>query len=155
MKIRLITVTRKIPPWVKLAYNEYIKRLPRQVAVQLVEITPIKRTPTTTVRQILFQEGEKILRLLNPEHVTIALDLNGQSWSSLQFATIFTQSDKAGTNLDFIIGGADGLDVRCIHKADHAWSLSALTFPHALVQVIVIEQIYRAYSIAYERAYHR
>jgi len=153
VKIRLLTITHKIPAWIAEGYQEYAKRLPATCHLELIEIPAEKRAVSADI--IVKREGEKLLAATKPHHLIIALDVKGKSWSTEQLALQLNTWQQQGENVDLLVGGADGLAAACLQAAKVHWSLSPLTFPHALVRVIIAEQIYRAWSILQQHPYHR
>ena len=142
MKINLIAVGDKMPSWVKTAYEEYSKRLPKESNFNLIEISPKK-------------PDSEILKKIPPKSYIIALDEDGENWNTVELSRHIKQWQLSGKDIVLLIGGADGLPKDILDKADKQWSLSRLTFPHMLVRVIVAEQLYRAYSILSGHPYHR
>jgi 23S rRNA (pseudouridine1915-N3)-methyltransferase len=155
MKIRLLTVSHKAPAWLQEGYLEYAKRLPTSYALELVEIAAEKRTANSDIPRIIEREGEKLLARTLPTHLVIALDVKGKQWSTEDLAKNLETWQQDGRNIDLLVGGADGLSTGCIKRATHLWSLSALTFPHLFVRLILAEQIYRAFTILQQHPYHR
>jgi 23S rRNA (pseudouridine1915-N3)-methyltransferase len=155
MLIRLIAVGNKMPDWVETGFQEYAKRLPAGYTLKLIEISPEKRSKQSDIKRITEKEGEKILALLKPENLIIALDIPGQRWSTEQLAKSLHNWHAESQNVDLLVGGPDGLSPACLQKARLKWSLSPLTLPHPLVRIIVAEQIYRAFSIIQNHPYHR
>jgi len=101
------------------------------------------------------REGEMILSWLKPQDFFVALDQSGKELSSEQLAEfIQARANESAKNLVFVIGGAFGLDAKILQKADYKWSLSKLTFPHQLVRLILVEQVYRACTIMRNEKYH-
>lgn len=144
-----------MPAWVSEAYDQYLKRLPNTYHIELIEINPVKRTKTANKNNILKQESERILAAIPANSTVIALDEKGKAVSSKHFSQKLDYWQLDAINPVFLIGGADGLSPECLQRSDDIWSLSALTFPHAMVRVIMIEQIYRAWSILQGHPYHR
>ena len=155
MKIRLLTITHKSPAWINEGYKEYIKRLGSSCSFELIEIPAEKRTSNADLKRIMLREGEKMLNAIKPDHLVIALDVKGTSWSTEQLAEHLGRWHDEGRNIDLLVGGPEGLSPECLKKAEKTWSLSPLTFPHILVKVIVAEQIYRAFTILNKHPYHR
>lgn len=155
MRIRLLTITHKSPAWIQEGYEEYAKRLPPTCALELVEIPAEKRTANADLKRVTEREGEKMLAMIKPNHLVIALDIKGKLWSTEQLSEQLTHWLQGGRNIDLLIGGPEGLSAKCLEKAELRWSLSPLTFPHIIVRLIVAEQIYRAYSILQQHPYHR
>jgi 23S rRNA (pseudouridine1915-N3)-methyltransferase len=155
VKIRLLAVTHKLPRWLQEGYEDYAKRLPPAYALELVEISAQKRTANADIKRIVTQEGERLLAMIKPDHYVIALDTKGKLWSTVELAQQLASWQQAGHPVNLLVGGPDGLSTSCLHKADHCWSLSPLTFPHTLVRLIVAEQLYRAYTLLQQHPYHR
>jgi 23S rRNA (pseudouridine1915-N3)-methyltransferase len=155
MRLRLLTICHKAPAWIQQGYEEYAKRLPPSCALELIEIPAEKRTPHADAARLKEREGEKMLSLIKPNHYVIALDINGQSWSTEQLAKHLDRWQHEGHSVDLLIGGADGLAAACLKAANTTWSLSPLTFPHMLVRIMIAEQIYRAWSILQQHPYHK
>ena len=155
MKFYLIAVGQRIPDWIEQGYLEFAKRLPAEHRINLVEIATSKRHKNSGTRGLLEREAKLMLSAIPKSSTVIALDLGGQPWSTEQLAKQFIGWQRSGRDITFLIGGPDGLAPDCVARAQHIWSLSNLTFPHALVRIIVAEQLYRAWSINNEHPYHR
>lgn len=155
MHSTILSVGQKMPAWCVEACNEYLKRLPRFFPCQLIEIPASGRSKTKTEWQCKKEEGEKILQKISPLDTVIALDLKGQQWSTTDLSQQMKNWQQDGKNLKFIIGGADGLSEDCIKGAQFHWCLSALTFPHAIARILVVEQLYRAATLLANHPYHR
>lgn len=155
MKIRLLTITHKSPAWLQEGYEDYAKRLPPSCSLELIEIPAEKRTANADLKRITDREGEKMLAAIKPQHHIIALDRSGKNWTSEQLSAQLGSWLQNGKNIDLLIGGPEGIAPACMQRAHEYWSLSALTFPHLIVRLIVAEQIYRAWSILQNSPYHR
>lgn len=155
MKIRLLAVGQKMPKWVQQTFNDYNNRLPKNQQIELVEIVPIHRGKTTSIDKAKQLEGDNILLALKPQEKLIVLDEYGKAITTQGIAKSIKDWQMNGFDIAILIGGADGISDIIKQKAFNTWSLSQLTFPHPLVRVIVIEQIYRAYSIIANHPYHR
>lgn len=153
MRIRLLTIAQKPPAWIQTGYQEYTKRLPSWCMLDLIEIAPEKHRGQSHSANM--REGEKMLTAIRPGHDVIALDVRGKLLSTEEFALQLTEWQHTGKNIDFLIGGADGLTAQCLERSNAKWSLSRLTFPHMLVRIIFAEQLYRACSILQNHPYHR
>ena len=154
MKLNLLAVGTKMPSWVNDGFDEYSKRMPRELKLNLMEIAPAKRGKTGTSQQWMQEEGQRILSQVANHHV-VALEVEGKSWSTEQLAKQMRDWLAAGQDVDLIVGGPDGLSTDCLQRADQKWSLSALTLPHPLVRIVLAEQIYRAWTILQNHPYHR
>lgn len=154
MRIRLLTVTHRTPAWLQTAYLDYIKRLPPHF-FELVEIPAAKRLPKMDMGKLVKKEGEKLLDAIKPQHHIVALTVEGTSWTSLDLAEKLKKWRQSSRSVDFLVGGPDGLAAACLERSHEKWSLSSLTFPHTFIRLLVIEQLYRAYSILHKLPYHR
>lgn len=155
MRIHLLCVGQRMPDWVAAGYAEYAKRLPPECTLKLVEIEPVRRTKTTVAAQAREDEGRRILKAIPKGAGVVALEVTGQHWSTETLALQLKTWLTAGQDCALLIGGADGLAADCLARAGQRWSLSALTFPHPLVRVIVAEQLYRAWTLLQGHPYHR
>lgn len=156
MRLQIIAVGNKMPDWVQAAYQEYVKRFSREFKITLTEISPAKRTGAQKNPQQLKEiEGQQILKYIEPNTITLALEVEGQFWTSEQLAAKLEYFAGESQSINFLIGGSDGLSAACLKQAQYRWSLSPLTFPHTLARVVLIEQLYRAFTILRHHPYHR
>ncbi|MBY4676206.1 23S rRNA (pseudouridine(1915)-N(3))-methyltransferase RlmH [Marinobacterium arenosum] len=155
MKIRLIAIGGKMPQWVTEGYNEYAKRLPPEVSLELVELPLGHRGKGADLARAKRQEGDQMLAAIPKGDRVVALEVGGKSWSTEQLAGQLESWQMDGRNVSLLVGGPDGLDGRCVAAADQKWSLSSLTLPHPLVRVLLSEQIYRACTILQGHPYHK
>jgi 23S rRNA (pseudouridine1915-N3)-methyltransferase len=155
MRIYLVAVGTRMPSWVTTGYTEYARRLPRECSLQLVEIPVSKRRKSLPAARAMQEEGRLMLAALPADCLVIALDVTGRHWSTEVLAEHLQDWMAGGRDVALLIGGPDGLAPDCLARADLSWSLSALTYPHALVRIIVAEQLYRAWSIRAGHPYHR
>lgn len=154
MKIHLLAVGEKMPDWVQAGYTEYVRRLPSHLALHLKEI-PAGDRRGRTAAQAMASEGERLLAALPRGCLTIALDERGKGWSTRDLARRLDEWQTEGRDVALLVGGPDGLSGACLERADLRWSLSPLTLPHALVRVVLAEQIYRAWTLLQGHPYHR
>ena len=143
-----------MPDWVESACAEYIKRMPREASIELIEIKPEKRAAGNSTENIQSLEAKRILEAAGKDYL-IALDEHGTSVTTLQLAERMTNWLTLGRDIALVIGGADGLHETVKHRADWMWSLSKLTLPHGMVRVLLAEQLYRAHSVINHHPYHR
>lgn len=155
MRIHLLAVGTRMPSWVVEGYREYTRRLPRECSLHLVEIPPAKRHKSMTVVQARQQEGQALLAALPKDCKVVALDVRGKPWSTETLAAQLDDWLLSGRDVALLVGGPDGLSDACLERADQRWSLSALTYPHALVRIVLAEQLYRAWTISTGHPYHR
>jgi len=143
-----------MPAWVTDGYADYAKRIPRDYALDLVELKPEPRDRGKPVAQILASEAMRIRAACEGFRV-IALDERGKSWSTGDLAGRLARWRDDAQDAAFVIGSADGLDAALKSDARDVVALSSLTLPHALVRVLLAEQLYRAVSLLAGHPYHR
>jgi len=155
MHIHLLAVGTRMPAWITEGYREYARRLPPECSLRLVEIPPCKRRKTLSTERIREAEGRQLLAAIPEQSLVIALDVSGKPWSTQGLAERLRDWLQGGRDIALLVGGADGLSAACLARADLHWSLSAHTLPHALVRVVIAEQVYRAWSLLSGHPYHR
>lgn len=155
MRLHLLAVGTRVPPWVESGFKEYASRLPRHLNLILHEIPPETRRRGSSVEQLRLKESRRLLAALPKGAGLVALDRGGVAWSTEQLADQLSYWLTEGRDFALAVGGPDGLAREFTDHAEAVWSLSPLTFPHALVRVIVAEQLYRAWSILEGLPYHR
>ncbi len=144
-----------MPGWVRESFGEFNKRLPKEYHLNLIEVNPTVRSKSSLTTKVIAEEEKKIKEAIPKGALTIVLDEKGKQFTSQQLANNLESLSQQGREMCLVIGGADGLTTSFKKSADLLWSLSQLTLPHALVRVIVAEQIYRAWSILNNHPYHR
>jgi 23S rRNA (pseudouridine1915-N3)-methyltransferase len=144
-----------MPAWVNTGYQEYARRLPAELNIELVEMSMAQRRKGEAPDRAIELEGKAMLKALSRDDHVVALDVEGKAWSTEQLAKNLRTWQGSGSNISLLIGGPDGLDKQCLERANQRWSLSAMTLPHPLVRVVLIEQLYRAWSINAGHPYHR
>lgn len=154
MKLRILAIGHKMPTWVELGCAEYLKRMPREATVEVVEFKPDKRAAGKGGEQVREAEGARILEATGRDFLVV-LDERGKSVTTLQLAEKFTGWLGGGRDISLAIGGADGLHESVKQRADWMWSLSPLTLPHGMVRVLLAEQLYRAWTVINNHPYHR
>ena len=154
MHIRIISVANKLPQWIEAGYEQYSCRLPREWALEVVEISPAKQHKSAKTANTVATEGDKMLAKISQYDFVVALDARGQNWNNEKLLQKMQQCQLQGDDLVFLIGGADGLAPACLQRANASWSLSELIFPHGLVRVMLIEQLYRSWTLMNGHPYH-
>ncbi len=144
-----------MPEWVSQGYNEYARRMPPELSLDLVEIPLAHRGKNPDIPRLMQREGDAILSALGPRDRVIALEVGGRNWSTEKLAGQLENWQLDGRDVSFLVGGPDGLANICRDRADQLWSLSALTLPHPLVRILLAEQLYRAWSVTRNHPYHR
>lgn len=159
MRIQLITIGKLKEKFLKQACDEYLKRLQSYAKVDVVELPEEKSSDNPSdaeINQVLRKEGERILKTLHPDTYAIVLAVNGEMVSSPQLAKKMEQFTTYGnSHFTFIIGGSYGLSKEVYNRSDWDLSFSQMTFPHQLMRVFLLEQIYRACKINRGETYHK
>ena len=155
MRVRVIAVGTRMSAWVDAAFGDYARRMRGADAIELLEIPPARRQREGDAAGAIKRESERILAALQPREYVVALDERGRSFTTLQLSAWLAERRALGEHLSFVIGGPDGLAAAVKTRAQLHWSLSALTFPHALVRVLLVEQLYRASTVLAGHPYHR
>lgn len=159
MKITLITVGKIKEKYLKDGIAEYSKRLSRYCKLEIIEVAD-EKTPDqaseTVEEQIRDKEGERILKYLKDDMYVITLEINGKQLSSEELADKMAALGLQGkSHIAFVIGGSIGLGREVLKRSDYALSFSKMTFPHQLMRVILLEQVYRGYRIINREPYHK
>lgn len=155
MRTRVIAVGTRPPGWVREAYADYTRRLGARLKLTLVEIEPGPRSAGQSPQKAIDTEARKLLAALHAEEWVVALDERGTQMSTRELADWLDGRMREGRDLAFLIGGPDGLGAEVRARSNVSLSLSRLTLPHALVRVVLAEQLYRAMSILSHHPYHR
>lgn len=155
MHIQFWSVGRNHEPYVESGINDFTRRVGNYFPVSWKIIPVPKNAGLMTEQDLKKKEGESVLKILGENDYLIVLDERGKSFSSPQLANfIQSRANESVKQIVFLIGGAYGTDQAVLARANYSWSLSALTFPHQLVRLILAEQIYRACSILRNEKYH-
>ena len=154
MKLRIVALGHRTSAWEASGYAEYAKRLPRDYLVELVLLKPAARDSGKPAVQLLAAEALRI-RTACAGYTVVALDERGSAWTTRQLATRLKNWRERAQDVAFVIGSADGLDTAVKRDASAVFALSALTLPHTLVRIILVEQLYRAASVIAGHPYHR
>lgn len=155
MLIRLIAAGTRLPGWVNDGYAEYAARLGPKIRLELREIPVTPRSKNADLARARAEEGRRMQAAIEPGMYVVALEVGGKALSTEGLAKWMAQRLQDGRDVALLVGGPDGLEPELSKGADLRWSLSALTYPHALVRVVLAEQLYRAQSILDGHPYHR
>ena len=150
MAIRIIAVGKRHESWIQEGVERYEKRLKRPLDIEWV-LLPHSAREGDSARQ---EESERILERVGPREFVLLLDERGKQLDSPAFSHLLMAPIESSKKVAIVIGGAYGVDVRMHERADFVLSLSPMVFPHQLVRLIIIEQLYRAQEIATNRPYH-
>ncbi len=151
MNIKIISINKFNQSLLKDDFYKYVKRIKNNI--DLIEIEP-KKKYVNNIELTKKNEADLIIKNISKNSYNIALDVNGKLVDSIDFCNIIKQHSSY-SEITFIIGGAYGLDKDILSKADQIISLSKLTFPHIMARLILIEQIYRSYTIINNHPYHK
>lgn len=159
MKITVITVGRLKEKFYREAAAEYEKRLGRYCKLEILQVED-EKTPDKAAKAeedlILRREADRIIKLLREDAFVVTLEIEGRMYASEEFAREIERRQTAGiSHMQFVIGGSLGLHEEVRKKADLAVSFSKMTFPHQLMRVVLLEQLYRAYRIIHGEPYHK
>lgn len=159
MKIRILCVGKIKEKFMREALGEYSKRLSRYIKLEITEVVDEKTPDSASEReelQIRDKEGERLLKLIRQEDYVIALAIDGKMYDSVTFSQKLDRFGMLGRgSVVFVIGGSLGLAEQVLERADESISFSKMTFPHQLMRVILLEQIYRGYRILRNEPYHK
>jgi 23S rRNA (pseudouridine1915-N3)-methyltransferase len=144
-----------MPDWVNAGVAEYTARMRKDCQLDLIEVSPAKRSSAQDVERWKRAEAQRLLAAVPNGAWTIALDEQGREWSTQELAEQLARWTQHASELAFLIGGADGLHSTVFDSARERWSLSKLTLPHGLARVLAAEQLYRAWSLLQGHPYHR
>jgi 23S rRNA (pseudouridine1915-N3)-methyltransferase len=153
MVVELLSVCRRPPAWVAAATADYARRLAPAIALRFRQIAPGPDSATSAVRRR--DEARRLRAALGRASHVVALDEGGEELTSPGLASWLAAWRERTPHVTLIVGGADGLDASIQDSAAQRWSLSRLTLPHLLVQIVVAEQLYRAWTIIEHHPYHR
>ena len=155
MRLLVCGIGQRMPGWVNDAWDEYARRFPRELPIELRELPMGQRGKNPDIPRIRRQESEALLASAPDGYRRIALDGRGKAWSTEDLSRRLEGWRADGQSCAFLIGGPDGIDRDCLSSADERWSLGPLTLPHPLVRVVLVEQLYRAWTILSHHPYHR
>lgn len=155
LKITVITLGNKMPEWVNQGSKDYAKRFNDGIQLKLVEIPLIRRSKSSDLTRILEKESGLIKEAIPTGSHIIALDIQGKSFSSEDLALKISSLQQVTSHLCLLIGGPEGLSCETLKLCNERWSLSQLTLPHPLVRIILLETLYRAWSIINNHPYHK
>ena len=155
MRVTILSVGHRMPAWIQEGYQEYVRRMPPEIRVDLTELKPEERGAGRGVDRAKELEGERVVAAVPPGGTLLALDERGKAISTQGLSVLLASWMRDGSHPVFAIGGADGHSEGVRERADKLVSLSQLTLPHGMVRVLLAEQLYRAWSILARHPYHR
>ncbi|MDG2061330.1 MAG: 23S rRNA (pseudouridine(1915)-N(3))-methyltransferase RlmH [SAR86 cluster bacterium] len=156
MEIIIVSLSGAKSNWSSQAFESYCKRFDKSIQMSWKTLSPEKRTnKINNPQKIIQKEGVMLLNSTKNSGLNIALDRKGVQWTTHQLHKRFIKWRESHKSVNFLIGGADGHGAALIDNVDEVWSLSALTFPHGIVPLLIVEQIYRVWSLTKNHPYHR
>lgn len=155
MQLQVISIGQKMPQWVDIACADYVKRLPRELPLQWMTLPLAQRKGRDSIENIKQKEAEQIKQKILPGSFNLALDEKGKQWTSQDWSKQLRHWMQEYARVNLIIGGPDGLSDDILQYCNQSVSFGCMTMPHALVRVVLVEQIYRAWSISQGHPYHR
>lgn len=151
----LVAVGTRMPAWVEAGFDEFARRMPRDLPLQLIEVKAEPRTTGKTVEAMMAAEATRIEAALPGRAHRVILDEHGQDLSTLGLARRLEHWQSLGDDVALIVGGPDGLARSIKSSAAESLRLSSLTLPHALVRPLLAEALYRAWTVLRHHPYHR
>ncbi len=155
MQINIVAVGEKTPGWVEEGLNQYLARMPHECKIKVITVPTTRRAKNISVSQAQRHEQDLLLKAGLKSSYSIALDESGVSWNTAKLASNLKSWLQNSPVVTLYIGGPDGFTKDFLEQVDVIWSLSALTMPHMLVRIILVEQLYRAWTILQGHPYHR
>ena len=155
MRLLIVAVGQRIPDWAQAAWNDYAKRFPPELKIELKTVKTEARTGGKTTEQLMQAERRRIDETIPKGARIVVLDERGLRLSTMALADKLKTWQQSGDDLALVIGGPDGLDPSFCQQAHERIRLSDLTLPHAFARVLLVEQLYRAWSINANHPYHR
>jgi len=155
MQIKLLALGTRMPQWVQQAYQEYAQRMPTVCQLHLVEIAAKKRGKNADTKRILRDEAQLLKAAVPKGALIISLDRKGKAIDTEMLAREMQGWIDNSQDVALMIGGPEGIDPELLQQSHSKWSLSAMTFAHPVVRVMLAEQLYRAWSINANLPYHR
>ena len=155
MHINIVCIESSRPDWTRQAFESYQSKFNKSIHINWKGCKPIQRNKNYDVERAIKDESNLLLSSTKKGDVIISLDKEGKSMDTLKLKDNFENWLSSSKDISFLVGGPDGLSSECTKQSHLSWSLSDLTFPHSLVPILIIEQVYRVWSITQNHPYHR
>lgn len=155
MRLMVVAVGQRVPTWAQTAWDDYAKRFPPELKLELKAIKTEPRAGGKTAAQLMAAERQRIEAAIPKGTHTVVLDERGTALTTQALAARLGDWQGLGGDVALVIGGPDGLDPELRRSAQERVRLSDLTLPHAMVRVLLVEQLYRAWSVNAGHPYHR
>ena len=154
MRLEVISISNKLTKWEDETLRFYLKQISSFTNITIQNIKPAQGK-NLSIREVQTNEEKNISKRIKPDSLIISFDRKGKQLDSLQFADLTQKFLSSGRICSLIIGGSYGLSESFLAKSDHVISFSALTFPHKLFKILLIEQLYRSITIIQNKSYHK
>ena len=154
MRLEVISISNKLTKWEDDTLRFYLKQISSFANITIQNIKPAQGR-NLSIREVQTNEEKNISKRIKPDSLVVSFDRKGKQLDSLQFADLTQKFLSSGRRCSLIIGGSYGLSESFLAKSDHVISFSALTFPHKLFKILLIEQLYRSVTIIQNKSYHK
>ena len=154
MRLEVISISNKLTKWEDETLRFYLKQISSFANITIQNIKPAQGR-NLSIREVQTNEEKNISKRIKPDSLVVSFDRKGKQLDSLQFADLTQKFISSGRRCSLIIGGSYGLSESFLAKSDHVISFSALTFPHKLFKILLIEQLYRSVTIIQNKSYHK
>ena len=155
MNINFLLIESSRPQWSEMAFESYKSKFNKSITISWNGIKPATRNKNYSVSEVVQKESALLKKKIKERDFVIALDKEGINLDTEKLKSNFENWIASSKDVTFVIGGPDGLSNELTEESNFCWSLSQLTFPHAVVPILVLEQIYRAWSMTQNHPYHR
>lgn len=155
MNINFLLIESSRPQWSEMAFESYKSKFNKSITISWNGIKPATRNKNYSVAEVVQKESALLKKKIKEHDFVIALDKEGINLDTEKLKSNFENWIASSKDVSFVIGGPDGLSNELTEESNFCWSLSQLTFPHAVVPILVLEQIYRAWSMTQNHPYHR
>ena len=155
MNINFLLIESSRPQWSETAFESYKSKFNKSITISWNGIKPATRNKNYSVAEVVQKESALLKKKIKEHDFVVALDKEGINLDTEKLKSNFENWIASSKDVTFVIGGPDGLSYELIEESNFCWSLSQLTFPHAVVPILVLEQIYRAWSMTQNHPYHR
>jgi len=155
LEITILAMGNKMPEWIHQGVETYAARLKEAYKFKLIELPLLKRNHPHAVKQAIEKEAQKLQSAIPKSAYVVALDIEGRTFSSEALAKHIDGLQQKTSHICFIIGGPEGLTKEVLNLCQARWSLSSLTLPHPLARIVLMETLYRAWSISKNHPYHK
>jgi len=155
MLINIVCIESSRPDWTRQAFEAYKSKFNKSLNINWQGCKPVQRNKNYDIQKAIKYESDLLLSNTKKEDILVSLDKEGKSLDTLKLKNNFENWLSSSKDISFLVGGPDGLSPECIKQSHLSWSLSDLTFPHSLVPILIIEQVYRVWSMTQNHPYHR